>query len=445
MPEFHVAMVRGQWVEIDEEDRIQYIHAKCLKTPDSEKPSLQACIARFNEHLRMSRSRRGSPLKHEYDAEANMTWRCVEIDGRSQWVEADWSQEPPRKLWGFDSDSDDEYSYGQAPLKPKAATTQENSQQTDVRPKIVSLGETTFFDYSTHADDEELTVRFGEDSFLDEKESEKRARCFGFGGLTTIESSKETRLRRKLLAQISECHNCHSCFDREESFDDQARRKVSFGPITITEIPEEFVTTIDEREATENFAAAAEELEDSDDVMKTFDGLERGNDSSEPNKQPVDASNAATTAKEPTDIKPPRKTTIKFAPVIVVKESPANHLPILKIFPDFCTASKPIFRPDHQRQKATSRPTDTTNASTASRKASSQNRSETLTSFPEFVETLKPFTRADLERLRKRDSRYTPKGRSPLQKEGWCGEDVEEVRDNEVHQAPAGRSHVVWR
>lgn len=32
----------------------------------------------------------------------------MEVDGHYQWVKKDWSKEPAHKLWGFDSDSDDE-------------------------------------------------------------------------------------------------------------------------------------------------------------------------------------------------------------------------------------------------------------------------------------------------------------------------------------------------
>lgn len=107
----HVALVGGQWIEVNVEDAIYYLHTKRLGRPNSDDLSQQTCVDRFREHCRRSQNRGGSPLKREYDPQANMTWRCVEIDGRSQWVEADWSLEPPRKLWGFDNDSNDEYSY----------------------------------------------------------------------------------------------------------------------------------------------------------------------------------------------------------------------------------------------------------------------------------------------------------------------------------------------
>lgn len=107
----HVALVDGQWIEIGEKDSERYLHTRCLTRPYTEKPSASNSVNRFLERRDKSQKRKGSRLKHEYNPEVNLTWKCVEINGRSQWVEADWNQITPTKLWGFDnSDSDEDLS-----------------------------------------------------------------------------------------------------------------------------------------------------------------------------------------------------------------------------------------------------------------------------------------------------------------------------------------------
>jgi hypothetical protein len=344
MADVQIAESIGQWVEIEEEDRIVFLHAKCVeKLEAASKLSSYDCRQRFIERLRISRSRRGSPLKHECDPEASTYWKCVKVDGRSQWVEADWSSEPPR-LWGFCSDSEDsDDEFPKRKVLPKVAATlrHEPCQPIDVQPKKVSLGETTFCEYST--DEWDLSVRFGADSFLDQEESKERARSRGFGGLTTIESSKETMLRRKMWAPVFKSHDCGSCIERQLSFDAQDERRVPVEATIIKGVPEGFVVMNAERERSEV-------------RVETADELERGEESSGPRKKPVDDGklkfnlNAATTTNAPRDIKPLPKSSIQFAAITVIKESPANHLPTLKIFPDFCTASRPIFRPEYRKQ-----------------------------------------------------------------------------------------------
>ena len=372
----HVAMVRGQWIRINREHKVHYLHARSLKRRDSsEELSTSTRVDRFREHRRVALNQQGSPLKHEYDPEANLTWRWMEVDGRWQWVEADWSLVPPRKLWGFDSDDSDddapdddevtrtaksaengtghtiakEVAAEEAPSKPVDARL-DGLQEADVQPKRVSFGGFTVHEYPAHTEDEPPTVRFAEDSSLDEEESEERAQGLRFGALATIESSKETRLRRKVLRPTFEGHDCQSCIDRERSLDDQAEEKDSFGSTPIADL-----TKTDKPEETEN--SATTEGREQADFRELFDVM-RENDRSEPDEQPADVTTVAASAHAPNDIKPARKTTIRFAPVTVIKESPANHLPTLQSFPDFCTASKPIFRPDHRRLMACSRAAD---------------------------------------------------------------------------------------
>ncbi len=367
MEETYVAMIDGQWTWIDKEDLPYHLHARQLKRPVQRKGP-ESGLERFRARLERRQNRQGSPLRPEDDPDAGLYWRWVEVDGKMKWVKKNWSLEPRGRYYGTSDseDSDDgcpkmkqtaksagkrpEQGPGKTPTPKKASsnstdtTTQETPQKTDALQKQVSWGEGTFLEHRTYPDDGDWRVEFGEDTFLDPEESEDRAQCQRFGGLATIESEKESGLRRSLLIPASQGHDCQSCVDREKSFDDHAERKVSFGSTTIIEIPEEFVTTIDEEEAHQS--SASREL--------------------------------AMTVDEPRDTKLLRQTTIKFAPVTVVKESQANHLSVLKYFPDFCTASKPIFQPDRQCRA---------------------NHAATLASFSNFVETLKPFTRANLNEL----------------------------------------------
>jgi hypothetical protein len=351
MTDVPVAETIGQWVEIEDEDRIVFLHAKSTAL-ESTQLSSHDCREIFLERLRISRSRQGSSLKHEYDPDASKYWKCVKIDGRSQWVQADWSEEPPR-LWGFDSDSDDsDDEYTKRSHLPKAteSTLRGRRQPKEVQSKSVSLGETTFCEYSTY--DGESAVRFGEISVLDHEELNERTRSFGVGGKTTIESSKETKLRRTMWAPISRSHDCQSCIERQVSFDEQdSDSDDEMVPLTrsnVIEIPEVVVTAIDEREKSEALVETADELKIGNEALRPMKQLgDDGNFNSE---------SAATTGNAPEKIKTPtltptlRSSTIRFAAINIIKESPANHLPTLKIFPDFCTASKPIFRPDYRKQ-----------------------------------------------------------------------------------------------
>ncbi len=444
MDEIYVAMINGQWIRIDKEDLPYHLHARRLKSPDPDNNGPKSSLHRFRARRERARNRQGSPLKHEYDPEANMYWRWVDVDGQMKWVKKDWSLEPPRKLWTFSDseesdDSDDgdylemkptaksagrhtEHSAGRtlaaegASSTSKDAATQESSQKADVRQKRVSWGEDTFLEHKTFPDDGERKVEFEEDMFFDLEESDDRAQCQRFGGLATIESVKETLLRRKLLISASRKHDGQSCMDREESFDDQTKRKVSFGTTNVIIIPEEFVTMIDEEEAQESFATAIEGRDESEDEIEMFDKPEGKDLDSERNEQPMDGRELATTADEPEDPKPQRQTTIRFAPVTVVKESSANRLPTLKYFPDFCTASKPIFQPDRQRRA---------------------HHAATMANFSIFIETLKPFPRVDLNGLSERDSGYTARRRSLVQDEMRYSEECAEAWDDDDEQAEA--------
>jgi hypothetical protein len=351
MTDFLIAEPIGQWVEIEDEDRIVFLHAKS-RALESIQLSSHDCRENFLKRLCISRNRRGSPLKQEYDPEASKYWKCVKIDGRSQWVQADWSEEPPR-LWGFSSDSDDsddEYSVRKPIPKATKTTPHESHQPTEMQPKRLSLGETTLCDYST--DEAESAVTFGEDSVHNQDELKERARCFGAGGRTTIESLKETKLRRTKWTPVSKSHDCRSCIERQVSLDEEDQDSdceeeiVSMGASAELKIPEVVVTTTDERERT--LVEIANEPKIENEASKPI--KQSGNDST------LNSESAATTASTPTEFQPStpaptlRISTIKFAAITIIKESPANHLPTLKIFPDFCTASKPIFRPDYRKR-----------------------------------------------------------------------------------------------
>jgi len=348
MTDIPIAETIGHWVEIEDEDRIVFLHAKST-TLESTYLSSHDCRQNFLERLRISRSRRGSPLKHEYDPEATKYWKCVKIDGRSQWVQADWGEEPPR-LWGFDSDSDDsddEYSQRKPLAKAAESTPQERRPPIEVQPKRVSLGEATFCEYST--DEGDSAVSFGEDSVVDQEELKERARSFGVGRKATIESSKETKLRRTMWAPISKSHDCQRCIERQVSFDEQdsdsEEEMVPMGTSTVLKISEEVVATTAERERSELLVETAVEPKIGNQAPKPMKQLGDGNFKSE---------SAATTGNNPQELKPPTPTprisTIQFAAITIIKDSPASYLPTLKIFPDFCTASKPIFRPDYRKQ-----------------------------------------------------------------------------------------------
>jgi hypothetical protein len=507
MPEFvHLAFVRRQWIQIDEKDSTYYLHTRKLKIPSSEEMSASEPQDKFSEHLEKWRNRGASPLKHEYDPEANKTWRWMEVDGHYQWVKKDWSQEPPRKLWAFDSDGDDEtlagiqvrraaeeVGYGATCGDGREAVTEQatvdllnsvwerseassprfdetNASSTeacheedtidtiDTFPQVC-FGEGTIHQLPAYADSDQRPVSYGEDTYLDDEESEDRAQYLRLGRLATIESSKETRSRRKSLNPLSDHHNCSSCIDREGSTKGQPKRKVSFGVTTIVEIPEEFVTTLDEAEERGELgiiprtSGAQEEREES---------FITRSDISELGEQPLDIKSDPKTFAEPGNRLVRRTATVKFAPVTVIKESPASHLPILKRFPDSCVASKPIFRPNHRRGTAEPRGPDqtrpmcetpdktnitTTRESRNPEMALPKNRSADLTSSPDVVEQLRPFTRADLQRLRKRDSRYASKEHCPLRKEiprDEATEEVEETVDDEV-KAVSSWSHALWR
>lgn len=212
LPEYvYVAPVDGQWIEIDEEDADYYPHAKCLKRNiSSEGLGGNDCAERFREHRRQVQNREGSPLKREYDSKANMTWRWVEVNGKFKWVERDWSQEPPRGLWGFDSDgddSDDEFP-GEDENKQTAdsdcngTVCRSERDLTDPLPREVDdilelidaaierIGEFTVDDSSTRADDGYSTVSSQEDFFLDEDEQDNHANVLISSGSTTKESPK---------------------------------------------------------------------------------------------------------------------------------------------------------------------------------------------------------------------------------------------------------------
>jgi hypothetical protein len=362
----HLALVGGQWHKIDESDSSFYLLTRCLtRREDDEEESAQAQVRSFRERRYQSQNRQGSPLRHEYDPEANITFRCFDVDGKRRWVEGDWSEEPLRKLWGFGSDHGDEGSPDATEMEPTAKSVERGTQRSgqgglieqgpaelpevginEVVPKHsrltwVYFGEVTVHEFSTETDEEQWMVRFGEEDVLDQEESEDRAKYLRFGRLASIESSKETKLRRKLLSPVSKHHNCDRCLDREELINDGAEEEVFPGHTAVNEIREDFVTTIDEPERSENFITTVEEQEP-----------EEGHDILHPIEQPARAKDASRTDNESTNTSRLRKKTIKFAAVTVVKESPANHLPTLKSFPDFCTASKPIFRPDSNRHKA---------------------------------------------------------------------------------------------
>jgi hypothetical protein len=456
----------------------------------------------FSEQLEKWSNRGGSPLKHEYDPEANMTWRWMEVDGNYQWVKKDRSQEPPRKLWGFDSDSDDETP---ADIKVREAAEEvghvatcgdgkevvteqaavdllnsvwERSEASSPRfdepdayspeacygeDKVdtfsrVCFGEDTIHQLPWCIDSDQHPVSFGEDTDLDDEESEDSAQYLRVGRLTTIESSKGTMSQHKSLSPLFERHNYNSCIDRGGSINGQPMRKASFGVTTIVEIREEFVTPLDEAEETGKLeivprtSGAQKEREEPFTARRGT--LELG-------EQPSDVKRVPKTFTEPGNRVVRRTTTIKFAPVTVIKESPANHLSILKRFPDFCMATKPIFRPNPRREIVEARCPDQThpvcetpvktymNTTRESGKPEiglPKNRSAAPTSSPDFVK-FRPLTQADLQRLRTRDTRYTSKGRSPLRKEIPRGEDTEEVEqtaDNEV-EAGSNWSHALWR
>jgi hypothetical protein len=199
-----------------------------------------------------------------------------------------------------------------------------------------------------YVDSDQHPVSFGEDTYLDDDELEESVQYLRFGRSATIESSKGTMSRRKSLSPLSERHNCNSCIDREGSINGQPKRKISFG-VTIVEIPEEFVTPLDEAEETGKLeiivrtSGAREEREES--FTARSGTLELG-------EQTSDVKNVPKTFAEPGNRVVQRTPTITFAPVTVIKESPANHLSILKRFPDFCMATKSIFRPSPRRETA---------------------------------------------------------------------------------------------
>ncbi|ERF69904.1 hypothetical protein EPUS_05448 [Endocarpon pusillum Z07020] len=360
-------MVGGQWIRINKEDMPYYFHARCLKNPDQVNGPESGPV-RFRKRLERARQRKGSPLKHEYKPEANMFWRFVEVDGQMKWIEKDWSLEPPLRIGGFSDsgDSDDDYLEIKQTAKGSASRTEHRAVKT----------------------------------------------------LAPEEASAQSRdaARQEIPQQVDVPWKQVPLGGETLSFDDQAERKVSFGSTTITEIPEDFVTIVDKEKAQEIFAAAIDDGEESEDEIYIFDKPERQDHDPEWNEQPVDGRGLATTAEVPKATKPRRQTTIKFAPVTIVKESPANHLPTLEYFPDFCTASKPIFRPDRQRQ------TD---------------HAVTLATFSESVKAFKPFTDADSEGLNEGASMYAIRRRSPLQEEVCYGEDCEESGVDEVEQAPS--------
>ncbi len=203
---------------------------------------------------------------------------------------------------------------------------------------------------------------------------------------------------------------CENDIDGDRYFDEQAKKKVSFGLTTITEIPDDFVTILEVPEESKCFAKTIQEAEEEVDVMETINEPEERNDIWERSKQPMGIKSVSTTMDEPKETRPPRGTTIKFAPATVIKESPANHLPTLKTFPDFCTASKPIFRPGHKTANLTS--SHAGNVQMKNCECGTQvltTYSTTLTSFPDFVEVSRPSAQADLERLRRQNSRCAPK------------------------------------
>lgn len=414
--ETHVALVGCQWIQIDERDSINYLFARCLRRPNkSEDISASGRVDRFMKHLSESRSRKGSPLKREYDGEADMIWRCVNINGKSQWVEVEWNDETPCKLWGFDSDSSDDESppdsetrreevmfendsankYGleslrqQATTGPSEVTDRSVPRRLDAQPKRVSFGGNRIHEFPTSSDDER-TVSFVEDSFLDDEEADDRRQCVRFGGLKTIESLEETRLRRRLLIPSTKGHNYKGCAESAVSSHNQTKRTVSFGSTTTVEIPEEFVTTIDKPKETGGFTTANIELKESADAAT--DRPDKGDAFSHLSTPLMDDKSVAIHFDGPKDIKSARMTTIKFAPITIVKEGPANHLSALKSFPDFCTASKPVFPPYHKREKACQRGMEKTPLNCSGQVEScmgtihrSRSRPATFISFPRFI------------------------------------------------------------
>ncbi|KAF7507696.1 hypothetical protein GJ744_010249 [Endocarpon pusillum] len=367
MAEVYLALVGGQWIRINKEDMPYYLHARRLKNPDQDN-NAESGPARFRKRVERARQRKGSLLKHEYKPEANMFWRFVEVEGQMKWIKKDWILEPPLKIGGFSDsdDSDDGYLEINQTAKGSANRTEHRAVKT-----------------------------------LAPEEASSQSR-----DATTQEIPQQADVPRK---QVPLGGNTLL-------FDDQAERKVSFGSTAVTRIPEDFVTIVDEEKQQEIFAAAIEDGEESEGEINIFDKAERQDHDPEGNEQPVDGRVLATTAEVPKATKPRRQTTIKFAPVTVVKESPANHLPTLEYFPDFCTASKPIFRPDHQRQ------TD---------------HGASLATFSKSVKALKPSTNADWDGLSEGASMHAIRRRSPLQAEVCYGEDCEESWDNEDEQAPS--------
>lgn len=111
--------------------------------------------------------------------------------------------------------------------------------------------------------------------------------------------------------------------------------------------------------------------------QQSSEELSTREDLAKPDAQEVDsdAVAVATTAK-PKDTQSQQKTTIRFVPTTVVKYSPLDLLPALESFPDFCTASKPIFPLTHREKEASAR----------IETARTRYYLATLTSFPGFIE-----------------------------------------------------------
>jgi cell division septation protein DedD len=422
-----LAMIGGQWFRIHQEDGLFYQTRKCLtRSIKDESESSSGRVRKYQEDRNECRGRRGSPLDKEYHPEDDMTWKCIEINGQSQWVEQDWDAGQPRRRWGWESDSDDERpdenavespgdfeQFNVSPVESEdligelareldAFMASEFLKRQEARRKHVSSGQDVV--HEIPLDEGERAVKFGEDIFL-EDESEERRLGSRFGGLKAIESLKETKLRRKLLIPSSQAYNCKGCSEQESHLENRSRKSVSSGITVCTEIPEEWVRTTNKPKTTKSATAIDDPAKQSDFVRTTKP--KDGDDCSKQGEQQLVGRYLSKTGNKENATKSVREPTIKYAPTTVVKETPASQLPILRIFPGFLAVPKPILKPCLKRNMVVSRYTSGVycQAENAGSKtlSSSQTWSATWTCIAMFVITMMSFvTRSNSQSLEKR-------------------------------------------